>query len=184
MIGGLCKLPVNFLFTTFMLWWLFGVSFFISLIPFAASFMINKYLAKRRKAMHKERMSLGDAKSNEINEILTNAKMLKLYGWTDQFKQRIMDSRENEKSSLRRIMIHDSIKQAVNHMLPNLIPAVCFATFIGRGGTLDLGTAVLSLTYFGKLSWTQNWFPNFLTNYHEMLISFDRIEEFLNTANV
>jgi ABC-type multidrug transport system fused ATPase/permease subunit len=69
-------------------------------------------------------------------------------------------------------------------MLPNLIPAVCFATFIGRGGTLDLGTAVLSLTYFGKLSWTQNWFPNFLTNYHEMLISFDRIEEFLNIANV
>jgi ABC-type multidrug transport system fused ATPase/permease subunit len=110
MIGGLCKLPINFVFTMFMLWWLFGVSFFISLIPFVVSFMINKYLAKRRKAMHKERMSLGDAKSNEINEILTNAKMLKLYGWTDQFKQRIMDSRENEKSSLRRIMVHDSLK--------------------------------------------------------------------------
>ena len=104
--------------------------------------------------MHKERMSLGDAKSNEINEILTNAKMLKLYGWTDQFKQRIMDSRENEKATLNKIMIHDSIKAAVNHMLPNLIPAVCFATFIGLGGTLDLGTAVMSLAYFSKLSWT------------------------------
>jgi hypothetical protein len=33
--------------------------------------------------MHKERMSLGDTKSNEINEILSNAKMLKLYGWQD-----------------------------------------------------------------------------------------------------
>ena len=83
MISGLCKLPVNFVFTICMLWWLFGVSFLISLIPFGLSFMINKHLAQRRKIMHKERMSLGDAKSNEINEILTNAKMLKLYGWTD-----------------------------------------------------------------------------------------------------
>lgn len=51
-------------------------------------------------------------------------------------------------------MIHDAFKQAINHMLPNLIPAVCFATFIGFGGTLDLGTAVLTLSYFHKLTWT------------------------------
>jgi len=69
-------------------------------------------------------------------------------------------------------MIHDAFKQALNHMLPNLIPAVCFATFIGLGGTLDLGTAVLALSYFHKLTWTQNWFPNFITNYHEIGVSF------------
>lgn len=69
-------------------------------------------------------------------------------------------------------------------MLPNLIPAVCFSAFIGFGGTLDLGTAVMSLAYFNKLSWTQKWFPDFLTNYHEMLISFQRIEEFLHLPNI
>jgi ABC-type multidrug transport system fused ATPase/permease subunit len=82
-----------------MLFWYFGVSFLISLIPFALSFLINKHLSKRRKEMHKYSKSLGDAKSNEINEILTNAKMLKLYGWQDKFKQRIIDSRENEKET-------------------------------------------------------------------------------------
>ena len=60
-------------------------------------------------------------------------------------------------------------------MLPNLIRAVCFATFVGMGGTLQLGEAVMSIAYFSKLSWTQIWFPGFLTNYHEMGISFERI---------
>ena len=99
-------------------------------------------------------MSLGDTKSNEINEILSNSKMLKLYGWQEKFKQRILSSRENEKASLKKIMYHDALKQAVNHMLPNLIPAVTFATYIGLGNTLDLGTTVLALAYFNKLSWT------------------------------
>ena len=69
-------------------------------------------------------------------------------------------------------MYHDALNQAVNHLLPNLIPAVCFASYIGFGNTLDLSTSVMTLTYFNKLTWTQNWFPNFLTNYNEMGISF------------
>lgn len=81
MISGLCQLPVNFVLTVIMLFWYFGISFLISLIPFVLSFLINKHLSKKRKEMHKYSKSLGDAKSNEINEILTNAKMLKLYGW-------------------------------------------------------------------------------------------------------
>lgn len=49
MVSGLCKLPVNFLFTIAMLWSTFGVSFFISLLPFGLSFVINKHLSKKRK---------------------------------------------------------------------------------------------------------------------------------------
>ena len=89
MISGLCQLPVNFFFTVFILLYYFGVSFLFSLLLFALSFLINKYLSKKRKILQKERLRLGDTKSNDINEILTNAKMLKLYGWQEKFKDRI-----------------------------------------------------------------------------------------------
>ena len=46
---------------------------------------INKSLSKRRKNLIKEKKKRGDAKANEINETLSNAKMLKLYGWQDEF---------------------------------------------------------------------------------------------------
>jgi hypothetical protein len=45
MIAGLSKLPVNFFFIMIALFWHFGISFLIGLIPFLLSFMINKNLA-------------------------------------------------------------------------------------------------------------------------------------------
>jgi ATP-binding cassette subfamily C (CFTR/MRP) protein 1 len=45
MIAGLSKLPVNFFFIMVALFWNFGISFLIGLIPFFLSFMINKSLA-------------------------------------------------------------------------------------------------------------------------------------------
>jgi hypothetical protein len=42
----------------------------------------------------------------------------------------------------------------------------------------------MTMAYFNKLSWTQNWFPKFLTNYNELELSFHRIQKFLNLPNV
>lgn len=154
MISGLCQLPVNFFFTVGILLYYFGISFVASLIVFGISFLINKSLARKRKILQKERLKLGDSKSNDINEILTNAKMLKLYGWQEKFKTRIQESREKEKFVLRKLMHHDAISQALNHLLPNLIPAVCYSVFISLGHSLNLSTAVMTMAYFHKLSWT------------------------------
>ncbi len=85
---------------------------------------------------------------------------------------------------MNKIMQHDALSQALNHLLPNLIPAVCFTFYIGLGNNLDLSTAVMTLAYFNKLSWTQSWFPKFLTNYHELGVSFTRIQKFLSMPNV
>ncbi len=38
-----------------------------------------------------------DSKSNKINETLTNAKMIKLYGWQQKFKNFITKARDHEK---------------------------------------------------------------------------------------
>jgi len=109
MISGLCQLPVNFFFTVAILLFYFGFSFLVSLLVFGISFLINKSLAQKRKTLQKERLKLGDTKSNDINEILSNAKMLKLYGWQDKFKTRISEAREKEKSVLKKLMRHDAV---------------------------------------------------------------------------
>ena len=72
----------------------------------------------------------------------------------------------------------------MNHILPQMIPAVCFAVFIGLGNTIDLETAVIAMIYFEKLQWCQNWFPTFLTEYSELNIAFDRIKKFMSIKNV
>jgi len=64
-----------------MLYYYFGYSFLVSLIPFFVSLLINRVIAKKRKSLHVEMEKCADKKSNKINETLTNAKMIKLYGW-------------------------------------------------------------------------------------------------------
>lgn len=65
-----------------------------------------------------------------------------------------------------------------------MVPAVCFAVFIGLGNEIDLATAVLAMIYFDRLTWCQNWFPRFLTDYQEMSLSFNRIQRFLLIPDV
>ena len=49
---------------------------------------------------------------------------------------------------------------------------------------MELGDTVMYLAYFANLTWTQNWFPNFLTNYNEMKVAFGRIEAFLKSNEI
>jgi hypothetical protein len=64
-----------------MLYYYFGLSFLASLIPFLVSLLINRAVAHKRNSLHIEMEKRADLKSNKINETLTNAKMIKLYGW-------------------------------------------------------------------------------------------------------
>jgi len=83
MLGGLSRLPVELTLSVYMLFSLFGISFLVSLVPLLVSLLLNSWLAKIRKILQKESLRLSDVKSNEINETLTNAKMLKMYGWQE-----------------------------------------------------------------------------------------------------
>jgi ABC-type multidrug transport system fused ATPase/permease subunit len=174
-LSGVCKIPTNTVFSAYMLTRYFGVSFFISLVPFSLSFLSKNYFSRQRKALQKEMKVARDAMSNDVNEILTNAKMLKLYGWTDQFKLKILRAREEYYRQRARLMRLDSYQQAMNTMFHGFIPATCFASFIYMGGEIDLATATISLTYLDKFIWTQNWVTNTRSQYHEMDVSFSRI---------
>ena len=76
-------MPVELTLSVYMLFSLFGISFLVSLVPLLVSLLLNSWLAKIRKILQKESLRLSDVKSNEINETLTNAKMLKMYGWQE-----------------------------------------------------------------------------------------------------
>ena len=130
MFAGLSKLPVKFGFASWMLATKFGLSFALSLVPVALSFFINRAMSLRRKQLSKELKRIRDKKANVMNEVLSNTKVLKLHGWTSMFKERLLKARDDEKSVQNQLSRHDSIKQAINHMLPNLTPVICFTSFI------------------------------------------------------
>lgn len=47
-------------------------------------------------------------------------------------------------------------------MIPQMIPAVAFSTFIGMGYNLDLSVALIALSYFGRLIWSIAYLPDLI----------------------
>jgi len=64
-------------------------------------------------------------------------------------------------------------------MIPQMIPAVAFSTYIWLGHTLDLSVALIALSYFGRLIWSIGYLPDLINDLSELNGSFSRIEEFL-----
>ncbi len=69
-------------------------------------------------------------------------------------------------------------------MIPQMIPAVAFSTYIGMGYTLDLAVALIALSYFSRLIWAIGYLPDLLNDFNELKGAFSRIQDFLKTPNV
>jgi ATP-binding cassette subfamily C (CFTR/MRP) protein 2 len=97
MCQDLSKLPTALILSFIILYYYFGFCFLISLLPIPITLIVNVALAKRRRLMQEQMEIASDSKSNKINETLTNAKMIKLYGWQQKFKNFITKARDHEK---------------------------------------------------------------------------------------
>ena len=69
-------------------------------------------------------------------------------------------------------------------MIPQMIPAVAFSTYIGLGYTLDLSVALIALSYFGRLIWSIGYLPDLMNDLNELNGAFKRIQNFLKVPDV
>ena len=86
--------------------------------------------------------------------------------------------------AFKKFLNHQAKTNALNHMIPQMIPAVAFSTYIGMGYTLDLSVALIALSYFGRLIWSISYLPDLINDLNELQGAFKRIEYFLKTPNV
>jgi ABC-type bacteriocin/lantibiotic exporter with double-glycine peptidase domain len=79
-----------------------GLSFFSGIgVIFLATFL-NIILGKFQAKIQKNIMTKTDERMKITTESFNNIKMLKLYNWTDQFKDKIIDKRKLEQSMIRK----------------------------------------------------------------------------------
>jgi hypothetical protein len=79
----------------------------------------------------KEIMEKKDARMSETNESLNNIKMLKLYSWQELFEQRIIHKRSLEVGVITKMGYLSSALIGFLYLFPNMMPVVCFTTYIG-----------------------------------------------------
>lgn len=67
-----------------------GVGIMIVTMP------LNTLIARYQKRMQRKLMKAKDARTRIMNEVLSNIKSIKLYGWEKAFAQKVLDIRNNQ----------------------------------------------------------------------------------------
>jgi len=131
-------------------------------------------------------MERKDARMSETNESLNNIKMLKLYSWQELFEQRINNKRALEVKALKSTGFASSMLIGFLYLFPNMMPAVCFTTYIALDLTpyLDLATATSCLIFFGLMAGPMAWVPMAVSDFIQLVVSMKRVQRFLMVDEV
>jgi len=126
-------------------------------IVFIGTSSLNDLLKDERDAKNKQ----GEANATLLSEIFNNLKMLKLYGWQDNFHKRLADGCAKENDMLQKLKKKESWIGQIEGLLYHMFSISTLLVFVMNGNTLTVTHVIVLQSYLGK-SWESfDWFPHF-----------------------
>ena len=177
-------MPIQLIIYSYMLYEILGGIFFIGVLIAICFIYGNLYYQKKIKKLIKIQMKLKDKRMKVTTETFNNIKILKLYSWEDEFKNKINLAREEELETLlnkfKIININDTI-QWTGPVIASVISIGLFQYIKGEFKIEDIFTA---LSLFNKIQWPLRFLPEIMTNFYETIISMERIENYLKQDEI
>lgn len=93
-LPNIIKFPMILIFSIVFLFSYLGVSFFAAIGVLIAAVMYNFLLGLLNAKIWKSMMTMKDTRMNATTEALSNIKMIKFYGWSSTFTNRIAQLRK------------------------------------------------------------------------------------------
>ena len=143
---------------------------------------INSLTGRKMNHFQKLQMLKKDKRTKLLDEILNGIKVLKLYAWESSFKQRLLNIRESEIQSLKKVAFFDAITNFLFICTPFLVAISSFTVYvlIDEKNVLDPQTAFVSLTYFNLLRQPLSKIPMLIMLIVQCNVSTKRINKFMN----
>uniref|UniRef100_A0A8D2KVS5 ABC-type glutathione-S-conjugate transporter n=1 Tax=Varanus komodoensis TaxID=61221 RepID=A0A8D2KVS5_VARKO len=99
--NGTWLAPIRILICFIFLWQLLGPSALSAVLVFVFLLPLNFAIAKKRGQFQEAQMKHKDSRAKLTSTILGNIKMLKLYGWEENFMGKVLAARSQELRALR-----------------------------------------------------------------------------------
>ncbi|KAF9971485.1 hypothetical protein BGZ73_005585 [Actinomortierella ambigua] len=184
-IGIVSSLPLEIGLAIWMLYRQLGWCVFVGLATIIVTIPLQGYLAKRFQVANKNKMDVTDQRIRMMNEVLSNIKTVKLYGWEDSFRSKIQNVRQSEIQALRKLGINFSFMSIIFSGLSMMVSLVTFTVYALVGGPNfthgDMSPQVVfvSLTLFGLLSDPITTLGQVMSELVGLRVATKRIETFL-----
>ncbi|KAF9944354.1 hypothetical protein BGZ65_012191 [Modicella reniformis] len=146
------SLPFDFVICLFMLYRLLGWSLLAGVIAILALIPLQLWRARVFKTLEEDRLKTTDERVRLTSEILSNVKIVKLYGWESAFRNKILASRNVELSVLRRMGVLEAIMSVIFASSSLIVSLVTFSVYVTFGnGVLTPKIVFVSMTLFDLL---------------------------------
>ncbi len=87
---GILVIPFQIIIFIYLLFRFFGISFLFGLITLIIFLSINFYIQNLYRIMQKDLLKRKDNRMKITSETINSLKILKLYGWEDEFLERVI----------------------------------------------------------------------------------------------
>ena len=172
-------IPTNLIGYCYMLFKFFGFSFVFGIITLLLFMFINVLFSKKFKKLQKKQMALKDKRMKKITETFNNIKILKLYAWEDEFKEKINESRENELLNLVERFNAQNLNSTIQWFAPVATSVVSIGAYQYFHDTLKIEDIMTSLRIFNSIQGPIRMIPGLINNFNEVAISMKRIQKYL-----
>uniref|UniRef100_A0A8B9CSQ7 ABC-type glutathione-S-conjugate transporter n=1 Tax=Anser brachyrhynchus TaxID=132585 RepID=A0A8B9CSQ7_9AVES len=160
--NGTWLAPIRIIICFVFLWQLLGPSALTSIAVFLFLLPLNFMITKKRShfQVHFTQMKHKDERAKLTNAILSDIKVIKLYGWEKTFMEKVLGIRKQELQALKRSQILFS-QMVCFFFAPFQIAFVMFAvyTLVDNTHVLDAQKAFVSLTLINILNTAHSFLP-------------------------
>ncbi len=177
-------MPMQVIIYSYMLYEILGGVFFIGVLILICFIYGNLYYQKKIKALIKIHMKLKDKRMKVTTETFNNIKILKLYSWEDEFKNKINLAREDELENLLNKFKLVNINNTIQWAGPVITSVISIGLFQYVRGEFKIEDIFTALGLFNRIQWPLRWMPEVMTNFYETIISMERIENFLKQDEI
>ncbi|NXP08873.1 MRP6 protein, partial [Thinocorus orbignyianus] len=180
--NGTWLAPIRIIICFVFLWQLLGPSALASIAVFLFLLPLNFVITKKRSQFQEIQMKHKDERAKLTNSILSDIKVIKLYGWEKTFMEKVIGIRKQELQALKRSQILFSASLASFHSSTFLIAFVMFAvyTLVDTTHVLDAQKAFVSLTLINILNTAHSFLPFSINAVVQAKVSLNRLAAFLN----
>ena len=172
-------IPTNLIGYSYMLFKFFGFSFIFGIATLLLFMFINFLFSKKFKKLQKKQMALKDKRMKKITETFNNIKILKLYAWEDEFKNKINESRENELQNLVERFSAQNLNSTIQWFAPVATSVVSIGAYQYFHDELKIEDIMTSLRIFNSIQGPIRMIPGLINNFNEVAIAMKRIQKYL-----
>ena len=126
-----------------------------------------------------------DVRINVVQEAILGIRVVKWFAWEDQIMEKISSARRKEVNSLRSYLIADALLKINWGLVPTLVGLASFLIHTSlMGKSLSPSVGYTSMLLFNLLKSPVTIFPDVLNTLVRARVSLNRIQEYLDAADV